>query len=289
MKKCFLFIFSLFISALLQAQAVSDSIKIEGHYRSFSFKEPVVSAGSSLVFIMHGSGSSGKAMMRSTTKLEQLSKAENFIAVYPDGYKHYWNECRKNAQSEANKLDINENAFFEAMISYFKLHYKINDKQVFAVGSSGGGHMAYKLAVTMPHRFRAITALIANLPEATNMDCSEAKVALPVMIINGTADATNPYEGGEVFTNDISMGVVRSTDKTFQYWSALAGYKGQPLKTMVADADPQDGKTIERYTFKQSGKPEVTLLKVIGGKHDYPNDIDVHTEAWKFFKRQMGK
>ena len=46
-------------------------------------------------------------------------------------------------------------------------------------------------------------------------------------------------------------------------------------------------KTIESYTFKKAGKPEVTLLKVIGGKHDYPNDIDVYLFAWDFFKRQL--
>lgn len=289
MKKFTLSIFLLINFIVLKAQVVTDSIKIDNDYRTFNFNEPFVAANASLIFVMHGSGGSGKGMMRSTTKLEKLSKTENFIVVYPDGYKHYWNECRKTAQSEANRLNINENVFFESMIGYFKKNYKINENQVFAMGTSGGGHMAYKLAATMPVKFKAITAIIANLPEATNMDCAEANMALPVMIINGTADATNPYEGGEVLTNNISMGFVRSTDKTFSYWSDLAGYKGKPLKTLLPDTDPNDGKTIERYTFKQMGKPEVTLLKVIGGKHDYPNDIDVHVEVWAFFKRQLAR
>jgi polyhydroxybutyrate depolymerase len=86
---------------------------------------------------------------------------------------------------------------------------------------------------------------------------------------------------------NFKMGTVRSTDRTFQYWASLAGYSGTPVKENVSDDDPSDGKTIERYTYKKPGKPEVVLLKVIGGKHDYPNDIDVHVEAWTFFKRQM--
>ena len=88
-------------------------------------------------------------------------------------------------------------------------------------------------------------------------------------------------------SGDFIMGNVRSTDRSFRYWSDLAGYRGDPVKTTLPDKDPNDGKTIERYTFKEKGKPEVTLLKVIGGKHDYPNDIDVHVEAWEFFKRVM--
>lgn len=81
--------------------------------------------------------------------------------------------------------------------------------------------------------------------------------------------------------------MVRSTDQTFAYWSSLAGYKGKPQMEKLLDNDPKDGKTIEKYTFKKKRKPEVTLLKVINGKHDYPNDIDVHLEAWEFFKRSL--
>ncbi len=132
--------------------------------------------------------------------------------------------------------------------------------------------MAYKLALTMPERFRAITALIANLPDTNNIDCAEKKMALPVMIVNGTADKVNPYEGGEVITNNISLGLVRSTDRTFTYWSSIAGYKGKPKMQNLPDTDPKDGKTIEKYTFKKKRKPEITLLKVNNGKHDYPND-----------------
>jgi polyhydroxybutyrate depolymerase len=175
------------------------------------------------------------------------------------------------------------------MIDYFIQKQGIDGKNVFAVGTSGGGHMAYKLALTMPERFKAITALIANLPDTNNLDCPEKHVPIPVLIVNGTEDKVNPYQGGEVIIgNNISLGFVRSTDRTFNYWSNLAGYKNKPKMQILPDTDPKDGKTIERYTYKKRKKPEVTLLKVIGGKHDYPNDIDVHLEAWAFFKRQMG-
>ena len=107
------------------------------------------------------------------------------------------------------------------------------------------------------------------------------------MIVNGTADAVNPYQGGMMQGGNFVMGTVRSTDQSFQYWARLAGYSGDPVKASVPDKDPNDGKTIERYTYYEKGKPEIVLLKVVGGKHDYPNDIDVHVEGWEFFKRQL--
>ncbi|MBK5280343.1 MAG: poly(3-hydroxybutyrate) depolymerase, partial [Bacteroidia bacterium] len=181
----------------LFAQITSDSLLVDGNYRSFHFSKPSnIKANGSLVFILHGSGGSGMNMQSRTTKLTELVATENVWLVYPDGYKKYWNECRKSANSQANLEDVDEAAFFNAMIQYFKSKYNINDQKVFAVGTSGGGHMCYKLAMTMPGKFRAVTALIANLPDTDNFDCIEAKVAIPIMIVNGTADPLNPYNGG---------------------------------------------------------------------------------------------
>ena len=273
---------------MVNSQVITDSILVEGHYRTFYFNKPDgINKGNSLLFIMHGSGGSGMGIMKETTKLEAIASKDNLLIVYPDGYMHFWNECRRSSNALANTENINENDFFQQMISYFNKSYGIDEKKVCAAGVSGGGHMAYKLALTMPTKIRAITAIIANLPDSAWSDCSEAKQALPVLIINGTLDQTNPYAGGEMFVNNASFGVVRSTENTFRYWAGLAGYKGEPVKKALPDIDPNDKKTIESYTFKKAGKPEVTLLKVIGGKHDFPNDIDVFLFAWDFFKRQL--
>ena len=287
-KTAFLLLSLILLAPKVHGEIINDSILVESNYRSFHFNQPQsLKPGGSLVFILHGSGGSGKEMMNRTTKLIQKAENENALLVYPNGYKKYWNECRKAASSLANKENIDESTFFNLMIKYFKEKYKINDQHVFAIGTSGGGHMCYKLAMTMPGKFRAVVALIANLPDTDNLDCTEAKVAIPIMIVNGTADPLNRYEGGMMQSGDFIMGNVRSTDRTFHYWANLAGYTGDPIKESIPDQDPADGKIIERYTYKKKGKPEVVLLKVIGGKHDYPNDIDVHVEGWEFFKRQM--
>src|SRR5688572_29376598 len=275
--KYLVFILSLLFVFNLKAQLITDSILIEGHYRSFHFNKPAKDIkGRNLVFIMHGSGGTGINMMQNTTGLEALADIENLLIVYPNGYLKYWNECRRYATSIANKENINENAFFNAMIGYFVKNYGIDENRVVAGGFSGGGHMAYKLGLTMPDKIRAIAAIVANMPDSASSDCAATGKSLPVLIINGTMDNTNPYNGGEMFVNNTSYGVVRSTDKTFAYWSALAGYKGEAEKQLLPDTDPSDQRTIESYTYSEKNKPAIALLKVIGGKHDYPGDIDVY-------------
>lgn len=216
-------------SSAAQSQLLHDSLLVDGRYRTFYYLKPA-RPNPTLLFVLHGSGGNGQQIRPGAKKLEAIAPAENLLLVYPDGYKKFWNECRKASNSVANQENINENAFFEGMIGYFERTHQADTKRVFAVGTSGGGHMTYKLALTMPERFRAIAAIIANLPDTTNLDCPEKRVALPVLIINGTADSVNPYEGGEVNLGPtVKMGVVRSTDRTVQYWSSLAGYT-QPLK-----------------------------------------------------------
>jgi len=284
MKKIFA-ILLLFISFTAYSQLVTDSILIEQHYRSFSYNTPSADiTNGSLMFLMHGSGGSSGDMIKRNIKLEALATKDKLLVVYPNGYQHYWNECRKYSNAAANKEDINEGAFFSGMIDFFQKKYGVSTSKVYAAGFSGGGHMAYKLAATMPDKIRAITAVVANMPDSASCDCKLAGKAKPVLIINGTQDQTNPYNGGEMFINNASFGVVLSSENTFAYWAHLAGYTGTPEKAILPDTDPNDQKTIESYAYHQKNKPPVILLKVIGGHHDYPNDIDVWVYAWEFFK-----
>lgn len=290
MFKKLLSAFLILSSIAAHAQHVLDSLLVEGHYRVYAYNPSVkVKPGASLVFVMHGSGGEPMGQTRRGAKLESHSEADNMLAVYPGGYKKYWNECRKASTAVANVQNLNEEAFFTALIDLFASKYKINKKQVFATGFSGGGHMAYKLALTMPKQIRAISAVVANLPTNENMDCSPMDVPIPVMITNGTADQTNPYNGGEVKTPGVTLGTVMSTDQSFQYWAKLDGYTGEPQKSIMPDGDTSNNITVEKYTYQKKGKPEVTLLKVVNGKHEFVTDFDMFEESWNFFKRQMGK
>ncbi|MGC4036315.1 MAG: poly(3-hydroxybutyrate) depolymerase [Chitinophagaceae bacterium] len=287
-----LFLLSLFITGATAAysQFASDSILIEGHYRSFHYKQPVGDIKNHvIIFIMHGSGGNGLQMTEPAKHLQTEAEGMAFFLVYPDGYKNYWNECRKNATSLANKEDINEQAFFSAMLHYFQTKYTTDGSRFFAIGLSGGGHMAYKLAMTMPVQCKGITAVVANVPDTMNLDCVEAHKAVAVMIANGTKDPLNKYDGGDIIINGDNWGAIRSTDRSFHYWSSLAGYNGEPVKDELSDPDPANGQTITRYSYRDKNKPAVVLLKVNGGEHAFPKDVDIFIEAGKFFKEEENR
>src|SRR6478736_1691617 len=80
------------------AQYDLDSIKIEGNYRSFYFYKPSKKIKKhTLIFVMHGSGGNGTNMFKPAQQLQAIADSLGYFLVYPNGYKNYWNECRKYA------------------------------------------------------------------------------------------------------------------------------------------------------------------------------------------------
>lgn len=287
-KLAVIFMVCLGTGSCLQAQMLSDSVAIEGHYRSFYFKNPDTSVKKHrIIFIMHGSGGNGTLMMGPAKNLQAVAGSLGFFLVYPNGYKNYWNECRKYATSAANKENINEQAFFNAMLEYFNKKFGTRKQEFFCIGLSGGGHMSYKLAMTMPEKCTGITAVVASLPDSMSMDCAASKKPVAVLIANGTNDGLNKYNGGDIIINGSSWGVMQPTESSFHYWAALAGYSGAPVTEDLPDSIPSNGQNITRYTYRQKDKPAVVLLKVNGGEHAFPKDIDIFITAAAFFKEEL--
>ncbi|RYY50391.1 MAG: poly(3-hydroxybutyrate) depolymerase [Chitinophagaceae bacterium] len=272
------------------AQPSIDSLKIGSDQRSFYFYKPAKKIKKqTVIFIMHGSGGTGMNMIQPAARLQAVADSLGFFLVYPNGYKNYWNECRRYATSLANKEQVNEEAFFEAMLAYFNRQYKTRKDQYFAIGLSGGGHMAYKLAITMPQSCKGITAVVASLPDSSAMDCPPPNSPMAVLIANGTKDGLNKYEGGDIVINGSSWGRMRSTKNTFHVWAGAAGYAGAPVEEKMVDPYPDNGQNITRLSFRDEKKPDVILLSVNGGEHSFPKDLDIFLEAGAFFKRQQRK
>lgn len=82
------------------AQNSQDSVLVDGNYRSFYFKQPVKKAKKqTIIFLLHGSGGNGTNMMKPAEKLQAQADSLGYFLVYPNGYKNYWNECRRYATS----------------------------------------------------------------------------------------------------------------------------------------------------------------------------------------------
>jgi polyhydroxybutyrate depolymerase len=185
------------------------------------------------------------------------------------------------------------------MIDFLVEKEHANPDRVYATGISNGGQLAYRLALELPDRIAAVAPVAASLPDESNFDCTKSGKPVAILILNGTADPMNPYEGGEVALYGLfgSRGTVMSTDATVSYFAQLAGHHGPPRIVQYPDVATHDSSRAELQIWNDGPGPEVVLLKVEGGGHTFPHpfhrfprfigptnaDLDAAAEIWRFF------
>ena len=116
-----------FFQPALSGPIHSARLKVDNINRMFLYYIPKhLTQNPMLVFVLHGSGMEAKGMQVLTgSQFDKLADdKKDFIIVYPQGYGRYWNDCRKADTFETSKLKVDDIAFFESMIKYFKENYQ---------------------------------------------------------------------------------------------------------------------------------------------------------------------
>jgi polyhydroxybutyrate depolymerase len=245
-----------------------------GHQRSWLAYVPAAKSPSpALVLVMHGSLGDGEQMRGATRYgFDVLAERHGFIAVYPDGYERHWNDCRGGADYAANLENIDDVGFLRALVARMVDEQGVDPARVFATGLSNGGQMAYRLGLEAPDLVAGIAGMAASL--ADPIACEPAGEAVAAMVMNGTEDPVNPYEGGqvEIFGNT-SRGRVLSSAATAGYWAGLAGYDGEGERSRWPRRDPDDPTSVESTEWSGQGRPPVSLVTIYGGGHTVPNPV----------------
>ena len=281
----------------------SESLSWESRERTYQVYRPSrVLQSPPIVFVLHGSMGNG-AMARTSMAhdFDRLADEEGFLVVYPDGFDDHWNGCRVAGPYAANQLDVDDVGFFRAIVSRLVTEEDADPEAVFATGISNGGHMAIRLALEAPDLVRGVAPIVASMPSDENLGCEDRGAGVAFLLINGTEDPMNPYEGGDVALFGLvgNRGGVRSTPETIQMFAQRAGYAGEPEVSNLPDADPDDGSRIVQYQWAEEGRPEVILLAIFGGGHSVPHPVqrgprllgrtntDIRTAevVWDFFSR----
>ena len=249
-----------------------------------------------LLFALHPDNRGAEDMRGITVfEFESLADQNGFIVVYPQGYPKSWNACTKLKSSPAQTGNTDDVGFVRALIAKFHTAYGTNLSRVFVMGYSSGGDLAYRLALEIPDEITAIAAVAANLPTEDNNGCRASGKPIPVLIMNGTSDGINPYNGGAT-----SMGMVRSAQASAEYFAKANGQTTPPKTTRLPHQDPADPTSADRTVWNDAGKPEVVLYTINEGGHTVPQpkvvfpsnlgrtnkDLNGLVEIWEFFARQ---
>ena len=125
------------------------------------------------------------------------------------------------------------------------------------------------------------------------------------MLLFGTHDAYQPYNGGEVLQKKINKTYnTLSAEDIVKEWRIRNNSCRAVEHTIYADLDKEDKSNIESFRYG-SRENRVIFLKSNGGSHSMPgivrrysqhresvvglqnHDIDLAEHAWRFFKEYL--
>ena len=286
----------------LSGKLTKGTIEVGGLKRTYLTYVPQgLAKGAPLVVAMHGSDENGARLRIETGYgFERLADKRGFALVYPDGFEGYWNACNIIGDYNSNKNNVDDVGFLTRLVDKLAEQIGIDPARAFAIGISRGGHMAFRLALEAPSRFRAVAAVAASVPTPENFKCKPAgQGTSSIMIMNGTKDPLNPYDGGDVslFGLFISRGKVRSSRGSGQYFADLNNITGTPE---VSETKVADGVRVERVLWRNDSHVEVELVALQGGGHAMPQPYWRYPRLlgptprepngpvliWEFFARQ---
>lgn len=283
----------------LSGRLAKGNIEAGGLTRTYQTYLPKdLPKGAPLVLVLHGSGESSRDIRIETGYgFERLADKRGFAVAFPDAVEGEWNTCNAAGDGEASRRDIDDVGFLAALADKLGEEAGIDLDRVFATGVSDGGEMVIRLALEAPQRYRAVAPVAANLEAPDNFKCKPpAQGATSMLLVHGTADRLEPFEGGEgsLIFGFFSSGNLMSTRDTGQYFASLAGSIGSPA---IARGKTADGFAFDRLTWPAGPAAEIELFAIEGAGHVFPQpyyrarrilgaspkDPDAAVLIWDFF------
>lgn len=250
-----------------------------------------------LIIALHGGG--GDMETQSQEEYYHLiskSNKEGFLIAFPNGYSQFtsgkfatWNAG--NCCGEAREKKIDDVLFIKEVVKKISQLVNVAQNNIFAIGMSNGGMMAYRLACEASEIFKAI----ASVAGTDNTTYCHSKKTISILHIHAKNDDHVLYQGGagKPFFDRSKVTEFTSVPATTNKWIKKMKCPKQPqkvLKNAGAYCDsysPCDGDREFKVCITQDGGHSWPGGKTPRGTNKNSTALDANQEIWDFFKKQL--
>jgi len=250
-----------------------------------------------VVIALHGMLQSADGM-DSYLGLNLVADRENFTVVYPHGLGNSWKDGRNPALRMTFWAPPGDDVEFLTKLVQSLIDQRIADPtRIYLMGLSNGGYMTFRMACERSELFAAIATLSATVPTSYRTSCKPSR-AIPVLMINGTADMVVPFYGNAL-PGVMSLYPVMYTAKMFAELNGCSN----PNESGVPSRDSVGATSVTLiYWGNCRDSSAVVLFRINNGGHQSPSigpgrktpiaaqmlgmrnhDIDAAEEVWAFF------
>ena len=244
-------------------------------------KHPQATGSSSVLFVLHGYGSTAANIMNySNFRNYTYTEDNNFISIFPQGApmntalassSSHWNSGGWTVGSEVDDVD-----FIEVVLKLVSEKSNINSNRVYSTGMSNGGFMSYHLACNLSSKFAAISSVTGSMSNETFEDCNTSH-ATAILQIHGALDGTVPYTGNS------ALGM-KSIEDVLNYWKNYNSCSS-PSTTTTDYFD--NSLSVEHRVYDSCmNSVQVELYKISNMPHTWPSaatyGISATDKIWAF-------
>jgi polyhydroxybutyrate depolymerase len=234
-----------------------------------------ISPHSPPVIVLHGALMDAQSMREWTGyEFDQLADQHGFVVVYPDGYKHTWNDCHSQATFPAHTENIDDMGFVKGLIAREVAQRQIDEKHVYVLGYSKGGQMALRLALQDPEQVAGIAIAGASLQAPEDSSCPE-QAAVPPLVVQGEKDPIHPINGGKVTLSCGSATEVECSQRSIPRRRLRSDFSvtSAPQKIHLDPQKSGDPTLADGFLGPDARSPVVALYKIEGGGHVVPQPV----------------
>jgi len=166
--------------------------------------------------------------------------------------------------NEELNRDIDDVYFINKLIDNVLFEYSLPSENVFILGTSMGGYMAYQFALKNGKRLSGLISVAGSMGLAIKgMDYS---IKTPICDFHSVTDEVVPYSGSiEQYSAVVSLAMNKSD--VIKYWTE-ANATGAPVSEEVQNYPSTNGITVEKITYPDPIN-EVIHYKMNGSSHSY--------------------
>ncbi len=215
------------------------------------------------VLVLHGGASSADEQRR-RTGFDEVASREGFIVVYPEGTpwgrgRHAWNTGYLQRRQVGQADDI---GFLDALIDTLIERHGADPARIYMTGGSNGGMMTLVYAAKRAHRLAAVAPVVGAMFSFEDRPSRP----LPVLLINGAADAEVPIEGGmsrNPMVRSAQAAPFKSHEQTVDFWIEVNRSEATPR------VEVQGTLTTRTWAAQPGGAVTVSIVDAVGG-HGWP-------------------
>ncbi len=249
------------------ATPVQATLNVGGVSRDYIIDIPAGAGPKPTIFLLHGLGGAGAAMMQAT-RLPLLGEQQGFVSVFPNAIAHRWNLFPPGAvppsyipfwQQAGSNGAPDDVGFLRALVLELVARRVADPRRIYIAGFSAGGFMSMRMICADPELFAGVALFSSSMPEPVGAVC-RPHLPMPLYALKGTADQNEPYNGGPVLDGAFS---VWSADHLTAFFRQLDGCTAAGAPISVQGENPAR----ESFVRWSCSNGPVILGAVQGGQH----------------------